>query len=63
MEQGSLLRAIQQIIDINSGSVAYIMEPLLKGKAQYHWPPFTNRLRSDNFDNANIIHFLHNKLP
>ncbi len=31
-------------------------EPLLKGKAQYGWPPCTNQFRSVAFDIANIIY-------
>ncbi len=30
-------------------------EPLLKGKAQYGWPPYINWFRSAHFYNANII--------
>ncbi len=32
-------------------------EPLLKGKVQYSWPPYTNYFRSASFDNSNIIYF------
>ncbi len=35
----------------------YIKELLLKGKAQYTWPPYTNYLRTATFDNAKIIYF------
>ncbi len=34
-----------------------VLLPLLKGKAQYSWPPCTNKFRTDTFDNANIIYF------
>ncbi len=37
--------------------IVVIREPLLKGKAQYFWPPRTKQLRSDAFDNTNIIYF------
>jgi len=37
-------------------------ECLLKGKAQYNRPPSTNYFISDDFDIANIIYFLLNKL-
>ncbi len=34
------------------------MQPLLKGKVLYNWPPCTYQLRSVAFDKANIIPFL-----
>jgi hypothetical protein len=34
-------------------------EPLLKGKAQNSFPPATNKLRSADFDHANIIYFFY----
>ncbi len=38
-------------------TVAFNREPLLKGKAQYNWPPCTNYFQSAAFDNANIFYF------
>jgi len=32
------------------------MEPLLKGKAQYSWPPCINQFRLVSFNIANIIY-------
>ncbi len=32
-------------------------EPLMKGKAQYSWPPRTNLFRLTAFENASIIYF------
>jgi hypothetical protein len=34
------------------------MEPLMKGKAKYSWPPCTNELKAIASENANINHFL-----
>ncbi len=46
-----------------SGEVSKIWsitrEPLLKGKAQYSWPPCTNLFRLVSFDIANIILLFH----
>jgi hypothetical protein len=33
-------------------------EPLLKGKTQYNWPPYTNKFRLAAFAIENIIYFL-----
>ncbi len=35
-------------------------EHVLKGKAQYSWPPNTNQFGSAAFDNTNIIYFFQN---
>jgi hypothetical protein len=37
--------------------MGFTKEPLLKGKAQYSWPPYTNLSRSADFDIANITYF------
>ncbi len=38
-------------------------EALLKGKAQYSWPPCTNSFRSASFDIANIIYYFTKQAP
>ncbi len=35
------------------------MEPLLKGKAQYGWPPCANYFRSATFNIENIIYLFY----
>jgi hypothetical protein len=37
-------------------------EALLKGKAQYQWPPYTKNFRSAPFYTENFIYFKKNKL-
>ncbi len=37
----------------------YIMEVLLKGKAEYSWPPCTNLFRLDPFYIENIIYLFY----
>jgi hypothetical protein len=36
----------------------FCMEPLLKGKIQYNWPPCTNLFKTAVFNIANTIYFL-----
>ncbi len=43
------------------GPHALTMEVLLMGKAQYSWPPCTNKLILIAFYNENIFTFLQNK--
>jgi hypothetical protein len=38
--------------------MGFIREPLLKGKAQYSWPPSTYYLIIEAFDIANIFYFM-----
>jgi len=51
VQGGQLYRAFP----FSKGSLAQGREPLMKGKAPYNWPPYTNSLRLAAFDNANII--------
>ncbi len=40
----------------------HIREPLLKGKAQYSWPPCTNSFRSAAFDIGNKTSYLNEEV-